>query len=783
MNELARDSRSSPVDINKTDTLVVAANHDTDSVSILSTATNTVSAKVTGLPSPVAVAFAPNGTTFYVLHHDGLTRVTAADTISPTAAAPVPVCAEPKGLALSPSGNRAYVACLEGSVVLVDLSGATPTVTSTVNLRGATAGSATLPANAAAWSIAVTNDQDGSDTDEKVVLPLFYYDKVDVASRNDVDLGGVGVVAYLNADGTVSGRTEIMPEADTGFGTGVGAFMNQLSAVWVQNGKAYVLALAASPKGAPGPADATGGAVPGSRNTMPFLIVLDITTQAVLARHNINGLVQAKVTGASAFPIRFASVPSSLAFVPGTDIGYLTSVASDAIFRIRLNADGTLNTGEAVSGGFGSNRNNFIALDKAPTGITISHGTGAIGARAYVINEVSRSIQAVDFAMQATSATVVSEPQPAAGSDEEKVLKGKRFFITSTGRWGNNGMVGCLACHPGNGALSDNVTWYFAAGPRQTVSMDAMFGRLGETVGAAKDPANQRALNWSAIFDEMHDFEGNTRTVSAGVGAIVSATALDNASRINMATAGPAGASASNLRNSSKVVVTNTSVLKDWDEIDEYFLHVDTPRAPAGDTAAVGRGRTLFGTAQCATCHGGSKWTVSRVPYDPTNATGGPLASERARTVTYTATPPFNTDTTVIATDDVPDAELGAANKIDRLACVVRSVGTHTVSDPFEVRANMTTPSHGRKGFNPPSLLGIRYGAPYLHNGKVRTLTELFTDTAWEQHATSGNPNFLANANTRAAEVADLVAFLESIDADTAPFPIPQGSVLCPAVP
>ena len=40
---------------------------------------------------------------------------------------------------------------------------------------------------------------------------------------------------------------------------------------------------------------------------------------------------------------------------------------------------------------------------------------------------------------------------------------------------------------------------------------------FGDVNTGAPDPTNQRALNWTAIFDEMHDFELNTRGTSAGV--------------------------------------------------------------------------------------------------------------------------------------------------------------------------------------------------------------------------------------------------------------------------
>ena len=345
---------------------------------------------------------------------------------------------------------------------------------------------------------------DTDEADETVVLPLFWHDPLTVSTPADVDLAGQGVVALMDSAGALTARINLAPEPDVGFGTG--AFLNQLSSVTTQNGRAYIMALAAAPKGAPGPAagnpDAGILGVAGSQNTYPFLIAVDLTSRTETNRINFNRELFAKQ--ANAFPDRFMSVMGGLSFVPGTTIGYAVSVASDAVVRFKLNATDDIDTTEVGTGGFGSRVNDFIGTDKAPSGIIISHGV-SFGFKGFVINEVSRSLQVVRFSDQTMEATVASANAPVAASDEEKINHGKRFFFTSLGRWGNNGMVGCLACHPGQGAWSDNVTWYFAAGPRQTVALDAMFGKLGDVATGAPNPADQRALNWTAIVRTLKD--------------------------------------------------------------------------------------------------------------------------------------------------------------------------------------------------------------------------------------------------------------------------------------
>lgn len=69
----------------------------------------------------------------------------------------------------------------------------------------------------------------------------------------------------------------------------------------------------------------------------------------------------------------------------------------------------------------------------------------------------------------------------------------------------------------------------------------------------------------------------------------------------------------------------------------------------------------------------------------------------------------------------------------------------------------------GVAGYNVPSLYGMAFGAPFLHQGGAKTLEDLMTDARWSKHRTSGNANYSPSA----AEVADLKAFLLSIDATT----------------
>jgi hypothetical protein len=72
--------------------------------------------------------------------------------------------------------------------------------------------------------------------------------------------------------------------------------------------------------------------------------------------------------------------------------------------------------------------------------------------------------------------------------------------------------------------LVDSVTWMFPDGPRQAISMQSTFNQKDVVIknGAPLLPqSHQRALNWSAVRDEVQDFTRNIRAVSGGGGLIV----------------------------------------------------------------------------------------------------------------------------------------------------------------------------------------------------------------------------------------------------------------------
>jgi mono/diheme cytochrome c family protein len=340
--------------------------------------------------------------------------------------------------------------------------------------------------------------------------------------------------------------------------------------------------------------------------------------------------------------------------------------------------------------------------------------------------------------------------------------------------------------------LSDNVTWYFARGPRQSTSLDGSY--------ASKDPNDRRIFNWTAIFDETADFELNTRGVSGGVGAIVKdlSSPPNNNDRIDLLAQTPPQ---QGLQGSAATAADPTakfmSKLTDWEEVDAYLQTIRSPRKPSNLPAAdVMSGRDLFQSiakGNCVGCHSGAKWTLSKVFYKPgdvPNAATNDAAVTSLSNVDWKANatakgfpvelfPSVNNNPTRMRFGNPPGAE--------QLQCALRPVGTFAVSPAdvkvVELRGDMVTPGQGNadsgKGFNVPSLLGMQVGAPYFHAGNARTLEEAL-GTLFKSHYQTGISKVF---NLDKDQVKAMTAYILAIDEDEMPVAVPalgkDGGDLC----
>ncbi|MBX7196854.1 MAG: hypothetical protein K1X94_32690 [Sandaracinaceae bacterium] len=825
-----RPARTSPTNggaivLSADDAIAVAANRQAGTISVFDVTTGaspalsrTASLDVSGEEPWAAVIGNDDDTAFVVLRESHqVARVRNLRTTPTLDATRVETGSEPTGIAISPNGRFLYVPCwAEGTVTVIDAVLFSVSRTIDLNDDLVAAGNlgtvAARPGLAHPRAIVVTNDGDMDDADETVwVTEYFGQHRTSGLPSDDTafDLAKEGLVYRFGAaDGTAMDPVRIAPVDDTGFvdsnGATTGCFPNQLQTAALSQGRLYVSGVCASPRGPTGPVldMATGLPVAEARGTANFktevhttLFVIDTATAAELPAQRVllPRAFQARYDAMSAADDATRRVPliaTDLAFVPASGIGYLTSYGSDAVFRVSFQADGTLREVGATAAHFINLAPAGMPAGRLPMGIAIANGGSGL---ALTVNETTRNVSMITLSTQAVVGAVESAAMPAADTPEAHLLDGRRFFVTGLGRWSfrGQGWNSCEACH-GDG-LTDNVTWFFARGPRQSTSLDGSYD--------SADPTQRRVFNWTAIFDEVHDFELNTRGNSGGIGAVVDevSSPIAVADRIHFdgSSPTPAGQTATTTSQAglngsvSAMMPTGAGApgaaglvrasLEDWDRIAAWIRTVRSPHAPVSLSASdVTAGRTLFETNNCAGCHGTRMWTNSRVFYTPSEANNA--AAGLLRTTNYTAPAMFpaalNPPTamgTRTASLRFPAGTTAGAN--DQIQCVLRAVGTFPASGTMpivpsgspvvirEVRTNMMTDAQGLSGFNPPSLLGGVTGAPYFHAGNARTLEEVF-DPAFEGHYQALSENFLL-AGDRATQVRQIVAFLLSIDEST----------------
>ena len=399
-----------------------------------------------------------------------------------------------------------------------------------------------------------------------------------------------------------------------------------------------------------------------------------------------------------------------------------------------------------------------------PTGIAVR---GRFG---YVNNEVGHSVSILDLNSNGNTVAlnVPSSEPPKPGSHEHAVVLGKLVFFTALGV-SDNGLVGqqicapstrssfrgkqsnnawstCASCHPAG--LSDGVTWIFPDGPRNTLPLDAFYSKIN----GAHDT---RINNYSAARDSVTDFNGNSRAVQGGCGFASDVTAPGQCLTLGAATpANPAIYRPRHLPGCERGPRLRDAVGRN---------RAPAQRQPQGDATAVSAGATVFAT-NCASCHGGAKWTKSQVFYlnNPALTKAfvlGDLPRDPLLTVTANqvvayaggGAPPSGVDTgTLRFLEDIGTFLTGGASDAIEIRGAGGAIGQQAL---------------GTLGFNVPSVLSVNFHAPYFHDGAAQTLEEVF---ATHQLPGGGTIQGLAGAS-------NLLVFLRSIDGRTAIFGIGRG--------
>jgi len=714
-------SQSSPIAVSPDDEFVWVVNPDNDSVTLFEV-TRRGLRKVEDIEvgdEPNNLAIRPDGKFVYVANtRDGTVSVIHASPDNPRVQDTIRVGTEPYGLAFTPNGTKLYVTNARSN----DISVISPRRNEVVE----TIGDVGLEPR----GIAITNDGDGNDGDERVYVTQFLgFDRPGTIIGAD-DYKEARVTVLSVDDNEVEGEVVLNPMADTGFRSNgsalnripptnpatftfvTGAFPNMLNAIAIKGDHAYV----------PNTGASADGPVRFNVNVQSFLSVIDLRTDregqagGVSQSINMNRGINFEPAGPSKV---FLAVPWHIAFAHGGDVGYMVSQSSNVVVKVDLDEDGTPTIhAPTAAGDPGAIVRIFVGQN--PRGIAID----SRDRRAYVANEVSRDVSVIDLETHTVIATVRSARLPRPGTLAATVQIGKALFHSSTGvnlpqlgslgvtdlRLSSEGWSSCVACHPFG--LTDGVVWIFGSGPRRTVPLNGTFNR--------RDPSDQKVLNYSAIFDEIQDFEDNMRNTSGGLGLITLAdgTTPDPV----LAAFNPANAGRS----------------ERMDALKEYVARgIRTPISPLdADDDDVGAGRRLFARANCSACHGGAGWSASRRDYTPPPAAGETISN-------------------------------------GQLVRFLKQVGTFDAAAVNEIRQNGAA-ARGADGFNPPSLLGVHSLGPVLHNGAALTLLDVLDNVQHRSAGTSG-----VDVLTRARDRRRLATFLASIDASTRPFPITP--ILTPA--
>ena len=211
---------------------------------------------------------------------------------------------------------------------------------------------------------------------------------------------------------------------------------------------------------------------------------------------------------------RMPLIPNDIMFAAGTTFAYVTGYGSDAVFRIAYKADGTLERvgaasqpfinlkpGGDVAGGRAAGRHRQRQRRRG-------HAVLRAGHQREQPQPVGALLRHPDGGERGGRPPIRPRPAPRPRS-----TAGQKFFVTGLGRWSLDGQAwnSCEAATP-------------TASPTTSPgSSRAARARPPRSTAATtrKNPASRRVLNWTGIFDEIHDFELNTRGNSGGVGAIV----------------------------------------------------------------------------------------------------------------------------------------------------------------------------------------------------------------------------------------------------------------------
>jgi len=507
----------------------------------------------------------------YVVNPDADT-VTVIDTGNNTKVAEIAVGRHPVALAVRSADNTVWVANQDSATVSV-ISAGSNAVVATVALARATqpSGIAVAPNQAAVYvSLSASGQLAKIDPANRAIVGTptavgptpravaVSHDSARILVTRFISSDSQGEVIEVNAGSMAISRTFTLPVDIT-------TVDDERQSRGVAN---YLAGVAISPDGSVAWVPSKKDNIRRGLNRDGRSLNFQNTVRAVVSRLNLSA-----GSAGELIDINDSDAPSAVAFIPRGDLAFVATQGSNTVHLVDVF----------------SNTTQVFAVGLAPQGLAVN----AAGTRLYVQNFLGRSVQVFDISgmtgfttgqatVLATITTVATEKLTAS------VLAGKRlFYDAGTRRMNSDGYISCASCHFDGG--HDGRVWDFSdrgEGFRRTTDLR---GRSGVGHGP---------VHWTGNFDEIHDFEHDIRGPFAGSGFM-------NDSDFNTGS-----------RNTT-LGLAKAGVSPDLDRLAAYVSSLSAApasplRNPDGTLTTAGtRGKALFITHNCASCHSGPRLTDS----------------------------------------------------------------------------------------------------------------------------------------------------------------------------
>jgi YVTN family beta-propeller protein len=525
--------------------LLWVVNADNDSVTAIDASSNLKVAEIAVGTAPKSVAVAPDGRIWATIHEPASIAIIDPATMSVAESVALPFASQPYGLVFSTASHDAYVV-LEATGQLLRLD--------------ALSGSQLIAIQVGSRSRHVAINADGSTiyVSRFVTPPQPGESSAAITGAENGTVFG-GEVSVVDSASMSVVTTLVLRHSDKVDAENQGA--------GVPN---YLGAMAISPDGisgwVPSKQDNIGRGTLRSGSNINF----QNTVRAISSRVDLGGMVE---DYAARVDHDDSGVASAAVFDP---LGIYLFVALESSREVAI---------VDVHGGSELFR---IDAGRAPQSLTLSPD----GLTLYVGNLMDRSVDIFDLTplrlggqwnvpRLATVQTIADEKL------DLEVLVGKQFFYDARdARLARDRYLSCASCHNDGG--SDGRVW----------DLTGMGEGVRSTIGLQGSGAGHGRLHWSQNFDEVQDFEGQIRGLSAGTGLMSNAD-------FN------AGTRRESLGDPKAGVSVDLDALAAY--VASLTTYANSPhRNSDGSLTADGlAGREIFRRENCAACHSGERFSDS----------------------------------------------------------------------------------------------------------------------------------------------------------------------------